>query len=66
MFALIVHFQVRSGHEGAFDALVAQTVNGIRAHETGTLLHAVHTVGQRPRCARLLHALREPRLLRRP
>jgi len=48
MFALIVQFQVRAGHESVFDALVAQTVDGIRAHETGTLLYAVHTVDSDP------------------
>lgn len=48
MFALIVHFHVRVGHEPAFDALVARTVDGIRAHETGTLLYAVHSVDSDP------------------
>ena len=60
MFALIVHFQVRSGHEDAFDALVAQTVDGIRAHGTGTLLHAVHTVDSDPG-ARVFYMLYENR-----
>ena len=43
-FALVVRFTVRPGCEADFDALVAETAKGIRAHEPGTLVYACHTV----------------------
>ena len=48
-FALVVRFTVRPGCEADFDTLVAQTAAGIRAHEPGTLVYAVHTVDGQPR-----------------
>lgn len=48
-FALVVRFTVRPGHESDFDKLVARTVAGIRAHEPGTLVYAVHEVDGAPR-----------------
>jgi quinol monooxygenase YgiN len=48
-FALAVRFTVRPGQENTFDQLVARTVAGIRAHEPGTLVYAVHTVVGAPR-----------------
>ena len=47
-FALVVRFTVRRGHEAHFDQLVARTVAGIRAHEPGTLVYAVHAVDGAP------------------
>ena len=43
-FALVVRITVRPGCEADFDALVAETAKGIRAHEPGTLVYACHTV----------------------
>jgi len=40
--ALVVRFTLRSGANDDFDALVARTVDQIRAHEPGTLVYAVH------------------------
>jgi len=48
-FALMVRFTVRAGSEEAFDALVAETAQGIRDHEPGTLMYACHTVRDHPR-----------------
>jgi quinol monooxygenase YgiN len=47
-FALLVRFTVRPGAEAHFDQLVAQTAAGIRAHEPGTLVYAVHEVERSP------------------
>ncbi|MEO3935646.1 putative quinol monooxygenase [Dermatophilaceae bacterium Soc4.6] len=41
-YALVVRFTLEPGHETAFDALVAETLDGIRAHEPGTLVYASH------------------------
>ena len=43
MFGLVVHFELRAGLEDAFDALVAETLEGIRAGEPSTLVYAVHS-----------------------
>lgn len=48
-FALVVRFTVRPGSEAEFDQLVAATTEGIRAHETGTLVYACHRVANAPR-----------------
>ena len=40
MFALFVRFGVKEGCEERFDALVAETINGIAAHEPDTLVPA--------------------------
>ena len=42
--AIVVRFTVRPGAEADFDQLVARTAAGIRAHEPGTLVYAVHAV----------------------
>ena len=41
---LVVRFTVRAGSEAAFDALVAETAEGVREREPGTLIYACHTV----------------------
>jgi quinol monooxygenase YgiN len=48
-FALVVRFTVRAGSEDQFDALVAETVTGIRDAEPGTLIYACHHVESEPR-----------------
>src|SRR5690348_17334316 len=48
-YALLVRFTVRAGAEAQFDALVAQTAEGIRAAEPGTLVYACHLVDRQPR-----------------
>ncbi len=48
-FALVVRFTVHPGAEAEFDALVAETVAGIRDHEPGTIIYACHTVQGQPR-----------------
>jgi quinol monooxygenase YgiN len=48
-FALVVRFTVRPGVEDEFDALVAETVAGIRDGEPGTLVYATHLVDGEPR-----------------
>ena len=48
-FALVVRFTVRPGREADFDQLVAETGQGIRAAEPGTLVYACHTVDGAPR-----------------
>jgi quinol monooxygenase YgiN len=40
--ALVVTHVLTPGHEEAFDALVRRTVEGIRAHEPGTLVYVSH------------------------
>ncbi len=47
-FALVVRFRLRADAGEAFDALVARTLEQIRAHEPGTLVYAVHTVPDDP------------------
>jgi quinol monooxygenase YgiN len=41
--ALVVTHVLRPGHEEAFDALVARTLEGIRRDEPGTLVYVSHT-----------------------
>jgi quinol monooxygenase YgiN len=41
--ALVVTHVLKPGHEEAFDALVLRTLEGIRAHEPGTLVYVSHT-----------------------
>lgn len=41
--ALIVTHVLQPGHETEFDALVRRTLEGIRAHEPGTLVYVSHT-----------------------
>ena|SRR6266404_2826644 len=49
MFGLSVRFTCKDGGSAeAFDKLVAETVTGIRQHEPGTLVYAVHTVEGKP------------------
>ena len=43
-FALFVRFTLRPGHGAAFDQLVAETGEGIRDHEPGTIVYACHEV----------------------
>jgi quinol monooxygenase YgiN len=47
-FALVVRFTVRPGAEEQFDELVADTAEGIRASEPGTLVYACHHVEGEP------------------
>ncbi|WP_024799359.1 putative quinol monooxygenase [Nocardia sp. BMG51109] len=49
MFALVVRFDLQDAAKaGAFDRLVAETVNGIIQHEPGTLVYSTHTVENEP------------------
>lgn len=48
MFALLVRFTVRAGHEDAFDTLVAQTLAAIAAEEPDTMVYASHTQPEEP------------------
>jgi quinol monooxygenase YgiN len=41
-YGLIVRFVLKPGHAGAFDQLVAETIDGIRSHEPGTLVYVNH------------------------
>ncbi|MFB7779874.1 putative quinol monooxygenase [Streptomyces bauhiniae] len=44
-FGLVVRFTLRDAKAAeGFDALVSETLEGIRAHEPGTLAYVVHTV----------------------
>ena len=47
--ALVVTHHLAAGHEDAFDALTARTLEKIRTSEPGTLVYAVHTTPGRPR-----------------
>ncbi|GAA1981419.1 hypothetical protein GCM10009799_03140 [Nocardiopsis rhodophaea] len=47
-FGLAVRFFLRDGTETAFDRLVEETVEQIRAREPGTLVYVTHTVTGRP------------------
>ena len=55
-FALVVRFELLAGQEAAFDSLVAETLDGIRAHEPGTLAYIVHQEPGAPR-ARVFYEL---------
>ncbi|WP_244269111.1 putative quinol monooxygenase [Mycobacterium parascrofulaceum] len=48
LFALLVRFSVRPGHEDAFDALVAHTLAAITADEPDTIVYASHTAVDEP------------------
>lgn len=43
-FALVVRFILHPGHGAAFDRLVAETGEGIRDREPGTIVYACHEV----------------------
>ena len=47
--ALVVTHLLMPGHEDAFDALVARTLEGIRASEPGTLIYVSHAAADPPR-----------------
>lgn len=47
-FGLVVRFTLEPGHEESFDALVTETVDGIRSHEPGTLVYASHQLDDQP------------------
>ncbi|MEU2821148.1 putative quinol monooxygenase [Streptomyces bacillaris] len=56
-FGLIVRFNLRGAEAAeAFDSLVEETLQGIRAHEPGTLSYVVHTVADEPN-SRLFYEL---------
>jgi quinol monooxygenase YgiN len=46
--ALVVTHVLKPGHEEAFDALVARTLEGIHRHEPGTLVYVSHTDASDP------------------
>ncbi len=48
LFALLVRFTVRPGHEDAFDALVAHTLAAITTDEPDTIVYASHTQAEEP------------------
>jgi quinol monooxygenase YgiN len=49
MFGLFVRFTCKDQASAeAYDRLVAETAEGIRAHEPGTLVYAIHTVEGEP------------------
>lgn len=48
MFALLVRFSVRAGHEDAFDALVAETLAAITTGEPDTIVYASHAQAGEP------------------
>jgi len=58
MFGLVVRFELREGHEEAFDRLVSETLGKIATEEAGTLLYIAHTVQGSP-AARLFYELYE-------
>jgi quinol monooxygenase YgiN len=43
-FGLVVRFTLKEGAAASFDALVAETLIGIRSSEPGTLVYVNHTV----------------------
>jgi len=47
-FGLVVRFTLKNGAAEAFDALVAETIAGIRASEPGTLIYVNHLVEGEP------------------
>lgn len=46
--ALVVTHVLLPGHEDAFDALVARTLEGIRSDEPGTLIYVSHAASEGP------------------
>lgn len=49
MYGLVVRFELRDGHEAAFDRLTAETVEQIEAQEPDTLVYVAHQVDGTPR-----------------
>jgi quinol monooxygenase YgiN len=47
-YGLVVRFNVRAGHEDAFDALTEETVAAIRMSEPGTLVYLIHRDASSP------------------
>lgn len=47
-FGLVVRFVLKDGATEGFDALMRATLEGIRAHEPGTLMYTVHEVEGEP------------------
>ena len=47
-YGLVVRFILKDGAAEDFDALMSTTLEGIRAHEPGTLMYAVHEVDGEP------------------
>ena len=47
-YGLVVRFNLRAGHEDAFDALTEETVAAIRMSEPGTLVYLVHREASSP------------------
>lgn len=61
MFALVVRFDLLDDEAAeAFDRLVAETVDEIRAKESGTVIYAVHSVTDSP-LSRVFYELYESR-----
>ncbi len=57
MFSIVVRFDLKdAGAAEEFDALVAQMLPEIAAHEAGTLIYATHTVENEP-LARVFYEL---------
>lgn len=56
MFGLVVRFSLREDHVEAFDALVQETLAGVRQKEPGTLIYACHEVDGDPN-ARVFYEL---------
>lgn len=56
MFGLVVRFSLREGHVETFDALVQETLAGVRQREPGTLIYACHEVDGDPN-ARVFYEL---------
>jgi quinol monooxygenase YgiN len=48
LFALLVRFTIRAGHDEAFDALVADTLAAITTEEPDTIVYASHTQAEEP------------------
>ena len=47
-YGLVVHFSLKPGCQAAFDQLAAETIEGIRQHEPGTLIYISHAAYDRP------------------
>lgn len=48
MYGLVVRFELRPGHEEAFDALVSATLRHVEASEPATLCYVSHVPGGAP------------------
>ncbi|MGH9103126.1 MAG: putative quinol monooxygenase [Acidimicrobiales bacterium] len=55
-YGLVVRFELLDGHERAFDGLVAETVEEVRAEEPGTLAYVTHGEAASP-CVRVFYEL---------